>query len=462
MIYILISIVIVIISANLFKRGCGTVSLYQPNMMSVILYYYLILQCVIGGTLVINHWDNHYIINKLQYESSRHYGYWAIMYTMIAFPIGMLITNRFWRVFNIKKLFNDYCRREIILEYKYNDCSVKYICVLFSLLAFCATIYVTTVIGEISLIKAIKGSSALDLAMLRADTSRHFPGNEYVKNIFALGLTPLMSYVAYAYKLRNASVFNRVWFWLMFLAAIQIVSYNLEKAPILIYLIGFLFFRIYTGHPITKKQLLFIGCIILVGIVGLYIMIMGAGVDIVSLFSYNSGIVGRLTLSSIAGFFFSFDLWPNTEDFIGFSSISQFISEAFGLPYSERAARIIMETTNPEGVKMGVAGVVNSLFTGEAWANWGIVGLIFSPIIVGGLIQLLYLFFLKSPKTPFFLAVFVNFSFKSAITGGVNDYIYNVQGFIIICLILSIYSSSKILYNSQKHHGKKNNISPAS
>ena len=430
-------------------------------MMSVIFYYYLLLQSVIGAVLVVNHVDNHYIINKLQYEESRYYGYFAIMYTIIAFPIGMIIANRLWKVHHISRIFNTYCQSKIKLETKYNDKIVKFICVGISMIALCATIYVTAVIGEISIFKALNGSSTMELAGLRADTTRHFQGNEYVKNILALGMTPLMSYVAYAYKYREKTRFCKIWFWIMFFASIQIVSYNLEKSPIIVYLIGFIFFRIYTGRYISKKQFIILFALVMSLIIGMYVILMDSGLNILSLFNYNSGIVGRLTLSSVAGLFLSFDLWPNAYPFIGFESISNFLSNILSLPYTERSARIIMEVANPEGIKMGLAGVVNSLFIGEAWANWGLWGVLLSPIFVGGMVQSLYIFFLKSPKTPFYLALFVNFSFKSAVTGGVNDYIYNIQAVIFIFIILGIYGLSKLIYKCLKYE-KKNYISSTS
>ncbi len=458
MFYLLLTILLVFFSGYLFKKGCGTISLSQLNMMSVIFYYYLLLQSVIGSVLVVNQIDNHYMIDKLTHVESRYYGYAAIMYTIIAFPIGMIIANRLWGIRNISQKFNRYCQSKIDFENKYNDKIVKYICIVVSFIAFCATLYVTAVIGEISIIKALGSSSAVELAGFRADSTRHFMGNEYVKNILALGMTPLMSYVAYAYKLRNNTRFNKIWFWLMFATSIQIVSYNLEKAPIVVYLIGFLFFRIYLGKYISKRQLIILAIMIILLVIGLYMLIMGSGIDVFTLFTYNSGIIGRLTLSSVAGLFHNFDLWPDVNPFIGFSSLSQVFSEFIGIPYTERASRLIMETVNPEGIKMGFAGVVNSLFVGEAWSNWGIWGVVLSPLIVGGMIQSLYIFFLKSPKTPFFLALFVNFSFKSSITGGVNDYLYNIQAIIIICLILSIYGFSKVLNKSLRYE-KKNDIS---
>ena len=74
-----------------------------------------------------------------------------------------------------------------------------------------------------------------------------------------------------------------------------------------------------------------------------------------------------------------------------------------------------------------------------AWANFGICGVIVAPLYVGFLIQSLDLFFLKSKKTPFLLALFVSFSIKGSITGGFNSYFYNINLFFLLFVFLGVY-----------------------
>ena len=54
----------------------------------------------------------------------------------------------------------------------------------------------------------------------------------------------------------------------------------------------------------------------------------------------------------------------------------------FGME-QQRSARVIMEYLNPEGVVSETTGVMNSLYMAEAYANFGNLGLLLSPIIVG-------------------------------------------------------------------------------
>ena len=104
MIYFIVAVIAIVLSGKLFKNACGTISIYRPNMVSVIFYYYFVIQNTIGAILVVNEVDNHYMINMLQYPISRFYGFYAIIYTIIAFPLGLLLAN---------KVFNTLLSKEI-------------------------------------------------------------------------------------------------------------------------------------------------------------------------------------------------------------------------------------------------------------------------------------------------------------------------------------------------------------
>ena len=78
-------------------------SIQRLNMMSWIFYMDFILYSVIGAILVVYKIDHHYVIDKLMFESSRTFGFFAILYAIVFFPVGMLFANF---VFNIKDIKN--------------------------------------------------------------------------------------------------------------------------------------------------------------------------------------------------------------------------------------------------------------------------------------------------------------------------------------------------------------------
>ncbi len=117
-----------------------------------------------------------------------------------------------------------------------------------------------------------------------------------------------------------------------------------------------------------------------------------------------------------------------------------------------------MTIVNSKGIENGTAGVVNSLFVAEAWANWGFYGVLISPIIVGMVIQIIFLFFLTHKKTPFMVGLFTYISIKLPVTGGFNDFIYNAVMFSIIIILFVTYLIAKSV-KKERQKNYANNIS---
>lgn len=438
--YIFFSFIILIFSFFLFKRAAGTLSLSKPNMISYIFYYNILLQVFIGSILVMSLSDVHYMINRID-SDVRFYGWLAIMYTMIALPLGMLLANlTFYRKKKNRFLINYYSYKPINTSGVYGR-SLKYSTWVFTAFAILSCSYVFWVIGYHPFIKVFTTSYS-EIESLRITAARHFSGNVYVKNIFALTLMPIMTYVWFFYYLKSRSAFDLIFALICLFFCLSILYYDFSKSPILWYVLSFVFVYYYSLGRINLSKVLVFS---ILALVLLFLMYSFAGLSLSDFFYYNSGPIGRVIFGQASGLYFMLDIYPDFHEHIGFSSLSQFISESFGTNYTERAARTAMEKFNPDGVEEGVAGVMNSLFIGEAWANFGIWGVIISPFWVGMLVQALYLFFLRSAKSPLHLAFFVNFSISGAITGGVNDYIYNPSFFVVFSLFILILGFSYIL-----------------
>lgn len=440
--YVLISILILIISFWLFKKAAGSLSLTRLNMISWVFYYNIILQSFFAAILVVNRWDNHYLINKLTNQDARFYGWLAVMYTSVALPIGMLLANFVFRKKTIT-VVNTYIHRPIVSLLSPKDSYVKIPLFIFSCISILAILYTLYSLPQIPILKVFRGGSAYELAVLRASASRDFGGNELFRNIFGLNLTPILTFVYYGYYKKSRRRFDLCMFVVMLFFTFLILTYNLEKSPLISFFLGFLFFKVLVDGSIPKKILYIGGGSLFAILIAMYIYIANQ-TDVFALIStYNKGILGRILLSQSAGTYLMFDIFPKIHDFIGFESISSYTSAMFGIEHSDRAARILMSYI--KGGDLEAAGVVNSLFIGEAWSNFGWVGVLISPIFVGVVIQTLFLSLLSMKKTPLFLALLTFFSYKSSVTGGFNDYIYNMGYFMIFIIIMIIYLSGIVL-----------------
>ena len=436
--FVLVSSVILILSTILFRKVAGSMSLTRINMVSWIFYFELVTQSFIGSVLVINGWDNHYILGRVQ-EEARLYGWLAVQYTMIAMPLGMLLVIYLNGLKSNRLLFIRYISQPMCSAVSPRDSYVRFPLYALSAASLLAVLYTFYSLGEVPLLTAIAGGDALSLAMARADASLGFTGNVYIRNLLGIMLTPILAFVSFGYFRQTGSLQDRVWFFVMLLASFFILTYDLSKAPIVIFALAFLFFRVLTNGHVSKFAFYLFGCLALLMLVTSYWLVMKV-TDPAVLFSLNSGIGGRIFLSQISGMFFAFEQFPTAHEFIGFSSLSSFVSQALGFTDSERAAIVMAKIFNPAGAEQGSPIVMNSLFVAEAWANFGLIGVLIAPIYVGIFIQALFLFFLRSRKTPVLVGVFAYLSLRLPVTGGFNDFIYApglaTIGFIVVTVYL--------------------------
>ncbi len=446
--FVLISMLVLLVSALLFRRVAGSLSPTRINMISWIFFFELIAQSFIASVLVVNGWDNHYIIGRVN-EDARFHGWLAVQYTMIAMPLGMLLAVNLHGFKSNRLLFRRYISLPISPAISRRDSFVRLPLYGLSLASLLAVLYTFKTLGEIPLLTAIAGGDAISLAIARVDASLGFTGNVYVRNLLGIVLTPILAFISYGYFKQTGSFTDRIWFYTMLVAAFFILTYDLSKAPIVWFALGFLFLRVLIDGKVSKVFFYLFACFVVVIVVTSY-LVLGKVTDPSVLFSYNTGIGGRILLSQSAGTYFAFEHFPATRDFIGFASLSTFISDAFGLPHSDRAARIMMAIFNPSGVEEGSLAVMNSLFIAEAWANFGLVGVLIAPIYVGLFIQTLFLFFLRSRKTPVLVGVLAFLSLRLPVTGGFNDFIYAPGLANIAFVVVSIYLVAIVLKISSR------------
>jgi len=442
--FILISAVTLILSIILFKKAAGTLSIFKINMISLIFYYQLVLQCFIGVNIAIFRLDNHYLLSKITDSNIRLIAYLSVMYVMIMMPLSMVLFSLITK-FKSRKEFFSYVQRPIKSIMSKYDSAVYYTMCFFSAISFISILYTFFVIGKIPLLDVLSGKDSLYLAQLRISVSRDFGGNVYIRNILALGLTPFLSYIAYSYYKMYSIRRWKLLFIFLFICSFFAYTYNLEKAPVLMYIISFLFLNVLIKGNISKRVLLIVVIVVFILITFMYIALGGIA-NLADLFSINSGPIGRIILGQITPLFYHFDIFPRIEPFLYGRSFPQSILSLFDVE-SIRSARIVMSIINPQGIEAGTAGVMNTLFIGEAYANFGWLGVMIGTLYVGFFIQFVYILFLRLPKNPLTLGLFTYFSVKipSIVTGGFVDFIYNAGFITIVILAMSFLILSMIL-----------------
>jgi len=301
-------------------------------------------------------------------------------------------------------------------------------------------------IQEIPIFYVLQGVDPKTSSLLRQEAARGIQASTTIKNYFGIILTPLLSYIAYTYWMVTKKIEYLLWFLIMFIATFFILFYDLQKSPFVFFLSSLIFVHVLIYGHIKIRNIFVVGIIafILIFLIYLYVSPYDDKIFLIEV------ILKRIFLGQIAGTFFSFEYFPHLYNHLGFSSCLAFYRSLLGFDVSEPASRLIIAAYDPVNFKLGLSGVMNSLFISEAWANFGLIGVIIAPFWVGMYLQILYLLFLRSKKTPVTVGLLTYFSYKFTITNGFNEFIFNENHLFILLIFLFIHFTSEIIKYSSK------------
>ena len=149
-------------------------------------------------------------------------------------------------------------------------------------------------------------------------------------------------------------------------------------------------------------------------------------------------IVERIVVDEVSGSYLMFEIFPKDYTHIGFTSITSFV-EFFGFEHSQPAARIAMEHAFGDRA-FKTMNLLSTYYLGEAWANFGILGVILSPIYVGLVIGLSATYLRNVSKSPTSVALMSYMVLPSSISSQFNNFLINPTFLIIGCTFLILRS----------------------
>ncbi|WP_047758301.1 O-antigen polymerase [Geobacillus sp. ZGt-1] len=434
MLDVLIWLIVLVASTLMFRYAAGTLSWTAPNLVSIVYYYSFLLSSFIGALLIALGMDDYYMIRKLfRPEEYRQIGFFVVSFVMIVFPLSMVVVSRLCG-FEARQEFRAYLQKPLSPLAGATGSQVFYAFLALSLLSFAAIAYMIWKTPTIPVFALLTGTDE-SLAALRIEASRHFAGNVLVRNIFAITLTPLLSFIAYLF-----AELTHEWRWkqlfiCLFVGAVFVNVYDLAKSPIFFYVMMFFLIRIYIGKTrLSAVKLALYGGVGAAVLVGMYIVIQGVQ-DATTFLSYNKGPIGRMILAQIAPTFLHLNLFGEALPFLYGKSLPSILTGLFDVE-NVRSARLVMAHVFPERIEDGTGGVLNTLFVAEAYANFGYVGIVIGTLYVAVVTQLLYIGFLRLPKNPLFLSLFVYFSINipRTLVGGFTDFLFNPTWVLLVAL----------------------------
>ena len=445
---IISSACVLLLSFYIFRYTAGSMSLYKLNMISYNYYVQLIIYSFIGATLVALDLSDHYVINRFPNHDFRLMIWGIIAYAILSTGIGMMLFQKsFFHISNklIRKSLLNYH-----LEWQRNTSQHDfYILLTFSLIAMTGVAYTYYCLEKLPWLYFLMGA-VNEAAEARIQAGRHFAGIEYIKNILALGLTPILCYVAYCYKLRYKDIRFKALFCILFISSVMILIYNSEKAPILMFFIGFLMLDVLLKGRIKRSYFIATGGLVFALVIGMY-MLLGTDADV--FLSINSGPLGRIFQSQVEGMYVHFYIFPDIYPFLDGAGLPGSIATLLGFDKHLNSARIAMEYMRPAAIANDTAGVINTLFVGEAWANFGWIGVTIAPFIVGVYWNFLYVIFTHYlPKHPFFMGLYAYTCLHFPLTGGFISLFINPGYWGLAILIVAMYRMRNIHFYKGRIH----------
>ncbi len=453
------SLIVLFISIILFKFSIGSFSLKRLSMVGYLFYFHIIVLTYIGVVAVVTHLDTKFgvyffAITGTVSDESRLLGWYTVMYAVVVLPIGMIMANiLFIGKINASPFTREYQMKKIRPIFNIDqDEKILFLTLLFfTIIATLAVVYVFFTIHSFPLFKMLSGETGLELRQLRGTVKLGFHGIVAIRDMIALPLPPLLSYIAYITYRKTKLYHYKFLFYYLVLLSILILTYDLEKAPVVLYGFSFIILRGFIGKTtVSFFKLLFYVFIILILLMMVFASMLGGDSSIALLISQ---VMARIFVAQSSVIFLAQQYFPLQHGFIGWSGVSRLFAGILGEP-TVSSGRIMFEIFSPQSIANGTAGYIVGFFTAEAWALFGIWGVILSPLWVGFFIQSIHLLIMKSAKTPIALATYIYVMMHWQLTGGFVSFIYPIVLFKFFIQIFIIYYISYmikvILLNTKK------------
>lgn len=432
---LILILAIYVLSTFLFKKAAGTLNPGKFNIISYI-YYIFMIQSFTGISLFMLGYDEHYtfayLINR---EKSCNIAAIVIWGIAIGLPVFILFFQRIFRL-NMKVEYTSYLKKEV--EIKRNQLFE----IGFSIVTlFCVILLIGLLIkiGYVPIFKLLFAPENFDFASERFRIGKIYFIHPYITNIFILSLIPLISYISFSYFLAVKTKLWAILSGILFIASILIKTYKFEKSPILFYFLVFLLIYIYYKGGVKLVHIAVTVIILGILIIVFYFQTGFSG----NIFDIYNGPLGRTIFTEVGTLTYCFDLFPGIFGFLGGRSFTPTILRLIGMDENAylRSAKVTMAFYGSERVYDGSAGVMNTLFAGEAYANWGYPGVIFSVIWVSFIVTVFMYIIIRLKKTPSMIALSGVLIVKigTMLEGGFCDFIYSFDTIFLFLTILVIY-----------------------
>lgn len=281
--------------------------------------------------------------------------------------------------------------------------SRKELFVLVGLIGFCffvLFVYLSKV-PSIALFVALSEGASSDSHLARSLMGNDFAGKYHWYSLIMHDLFNIVTFTLFSAFLLTKRKILFFFFIVAFLGSSFAAVMATEKGPFAQILIGLL---LVYGITLLKGKIPIKATIILLGVlfsslITFYIFFMGSS-DVLSAFA---SIFSRAFAGSIQPAYHYLEFFPHHQDFLMGRS---FPNPGGILPIEPYRMTVeVMNWVNPND--KGIVGSMPTVFWAEAYANFGVLGVVFVPFVIGVVVYTVYYFVDKIENTPMKIGFFV-------------------------------------------------------
>lgn len=371
---LLLSVGIWALSIFLSKHANG--SFFRPTVSNWFMWW-LFIEIILGATYLMIVRDNYEeAVGLYAYPDAIMFAWWMSLAAAILIPLGMNLANHVW-MSNPHRLWQRFCVSTENISSCHLSRSFK--------LAFGILVLVTVLVTaayyaqvNIPLMGVFNGLDAKELGLMRSQATNDFTGKYYRYNLFKTHMLTML--VLISFFLRHNGNWRYV-FWALFFLRVFTCLADIQKRPVVDFLIIFCFAYFYEKKRIPKKLLISLGIFIFTLIITMYVFFMGLNLD-----ANNplAGILRRMMVAEGVGVPWSMVYVEN----YGYLWGSSLPNPAGLLPFTHiRYTVELMYMVFPGLIERGVVGTMPTVFYGEIFANFGVPVALFSMLLVGCLLR---------------------------------------------------------------------------
>lgn len=449
---IAISLMVLLMSGYLYRVASGE-PVWRVNMLTYS-FYLLVALCFVSSVVIMldipflnfDPRDNPIVFG----DWNRRLMVWGIaMWSLIGIPLGAIFVNIFfYRSSSIIGATRDFRQLRCTIGWGLTPGSLYRITGAASILLM--IFFLCTMPKETPLFHVLGGGNVVEGQIIRHDFSFGFQ-NSILKGLFNEGSLIFLSLISLTMSYQTR---RRGW-WILFVTQFLSVFYlSVLKGTvghILFYFIALAFCRALNKGKFIRFHEVVLLCLLTTA---LFIMFKGAEGSFLKILASN--VLNRVFFGQLHGAYYALEIFPDIHNFLWFSSSGHWLNELLTGTSSESYGVVMMGYYNPQGVTAGSAGHLTSYFMTEAWANFGMLGVIFAPVWVGMFVQFVNRWFLNRHKSVILITFYVYLATMSF--GYATDFVsfyYPAGTVLFIVGVSSILGAGRFLQQTLRNKKKK-------